>query len=152
MNKVMLFKSMSICVVLAFALVSHAFADGGYFSKRSAALSGDQRAIIIKNGDEVSITFSTGYTGDGEDLVWIIPTPIPPEIEDVSETGENGEAAFEILDRHTSAKFSEPSNCFPAGTTVLTGEGPCAIETIRAGTEVYSCDPQTGEWLSLIHI
>jgi len=95
-------------------------ADGGYFSSRSVAVSADQRAIIIKNGNEISMTFSTGYTGEGEDFGWIIPTPVPPAIKDVSEAGENGEAAFQILDRQSAPVFSTyKSGCFPYGPEVL---------------------------------
>jgi len=39
--------------------VAHAWADGGYVSKtESIAISADQRAIIIKNGTEIRMTFS----------------------------------------------------------------------------------------------
>jgi hypothetical protein len=125
-----------------------ALADGGYFSReisRSVTVSADQRAIIIKNGDEISMTFSTGYTGEGEDFGWIIPTPVPPDIEDVSEA-ETGEEAFEILDEYT-APIVEISGCgcFPSGTEVLTASGPCPIEAVEPGTEVYGCDLATGE-------
>ena len=79
-------------IMLIWLPVSQAWSDGGYFSSsRSIAISADQRVIIIKNGNEISMTFSTGYTGEGEDFGWIIPTPVPPDIEDVSEAGENGE-------------------------------------------------------------
>ena len=36
-----------------------AWPDGGYFSPL-VAVSADQRAIIIMNGNEISMTFSTG--------------------------------------------------------------------------------------------
>jgi len=56
-------------------------ADGGYVSKtESIAISADQRAILIKNGDDISMTFSRGYTGEGEDFGWIIPTRSPPPL------------------------------------------------------------------------
>jgi hypothetical protein len=58
---------------------SLALADGGYFSRRSIAVSADQRAIIIKNGNQISMTLSTGYTGEGDDFAWVIPTPVPPD-------------------------------------------------------------------------
>lgn len=129
---------------------SHAQADGGYFSRsQSIAVSADQRAIIIKNGSEISITFSTGYTGEGEDFGWIIPTPVPPAVEDVIETDKNGERAFEILDQYTAPEITivHEGGCFPAGTEVLTSRGPRAIETVKPGTEVYACDLFTVEWI-----
>lgn len=123
-------------------------ADGGYFSKRSVAVSTDQRAIIIKDGNEISMTFSTGYTGEGEDFGWIIPTPVPPVNEDVSEAGEIGEAAFKNLDKYSAPVFSAPGGgCFPSGTEVLTASGPRAIETVGSGTRVYACDLVTGQWI-----
>jgi alpha-tubulin suppressor-like RCC1 family protein len=79
------------------------WADGGYFTKgESVAVSTDQRAIIIKNGDEISMTFSTAYSGEGDDFSWIIPTPVAPMISDVSETGELGETAFDIFQEYTA--------------------------------------------------
>jgi hypothetical protein len=44
-------------IMLMCLLVSRAWPDGGFFSSRSVAVSADQRAIIIKNGDEISMTF-----------------------------------------------------------------------------------------------
>ena len=112
-------------------------------------MSADQRAIIIKNGSEISITFSTGYTSEGEDFGWIIPTPVPPAVEDVIETDKNGERAFEILDQYTAPEITivHEGGCFPAGTEVLTSRGPRAIETVKPGTEVYACDLFTVEWI-----
>jgi hypothetical protein len=64
-------------VLFAFIAVwfpfTQAAADGGYLSVESVAVSADQRAIITKNGNRISMTFSTGYTGEGEDFGWIIP-------------------------------------------------------------------------------
>ncbi len=57
-----------ILFILTWLPASQVYADGGYFSSRSVAMSADQRAIIIKNGNEISMTFSTGYTGEGEDF------------------------------------------------------------------------------------
>ena len=96
-----------VLLVLVFIClpISQALADGGYFSSRSAAVSADQRAIIIKNGDEINMIFSTGYTGKGGDFAWIIPTPVPPAIEDVSETGKIGETAFQLLGQYTAPGF-----------------------------------------------
>ena len=36
--------------------------------------------------------------------------------------------------------------CFPSGTEVLTANGPCTIESVKGGTEVYTCDLSSGEW------
>jgi hypothetical protein len=57
--------SIFLYCIFASLPASWVWADGGYFS-RSIAASADQRAIIIKNGDEISMTFSTGYTGEGD--------------------------------------------------------------------------------------
>ena len=79
------------------------WSDGGYFSKGElVAVSTDQRAILIQNGDEISMTFSTAYSGEGDDFAWVIPTPVPPRITDVSETGELGESAFDFLQEYTA--------------------------------------------------
>lgn len=121
-------------------------ADGGYFSSESVAVSADQRAIIIQNGNEISMTFSSSYTGEGKDFGLIIPTPVPPDIRDISEAGENGEAAFRLLDEQSAPLFYA-SGCFPSGTEVLTESGPQAIETVDPGTEVYSCNLATGKWI-----
>jgi hypothetical protein len=68
-----------LLLTLVWLPVVHLRADGGYVSKTEAvAISADQRAIIIKDCDEISMTFSTGYTGDGQEFGWIIPTPVPP--------------------------------------------------------------------------
>ncbi len=138
------------CILIFFILtwfaISQARADGGFVSTESVALSADQRAIIIKNGNEISMTFSTGYTGEGEDFGWIIPTPVPPAIEDISETGENGETAFKILDEYSSPKITS-GGCFSSGTEVITASGPRAIETVDPGTEIYAYNPTTGEWV-----
>lgn len=142
-----------IFFILTWLPASQAWTDGGYFSSsssRSVAVSADQRAIIIKNGNEISMTFSTGYTGEGEDFGWIIPTPVPPATEDVSEAGENVEIAFEILDEDTAPVIytsTDGRGCFPSGTEVLTASGPRAIGTVDPGTKVYSCDLATGEWI-----
>jgi len=62
-------KFLSFVLILIVIPVYLIWADGGYFSKaESVAVSADQRAIIIKNGNDISITFSTGYTGEGERL------------------------------------------------------------------------------------
>jgi hypothetical protein len=90
-------------VLLIFISLARLWSDGGYVSKtESVAISADQRAILIKNSNEISMTFSTGYSGDGEDFGWIIPTPIPPSIEDVSEASENVKFAFEVLQEDTA--------------------------------------------------
>jgi hypothetical protein len=36
--------------------------------------------------------------------------------------------------------------CFPAGTEVLTADGPVVIEAVVPGTEVYTWDQSSGEW------
>ena len=139
-----------IFLVLTWFPASWACADGGYFNSRwSIALSADQRAIIIKNGNEISMTFSTGYTGEGEDFGWIIPTPVPPATLDVSESGKKGEISFEILDEYTAPEitYRGGGGCFPDGTDVLTDCGPQAIEKVEAGTKVFSCDLATCEWI-----
>ena len=92
MKKERIYLWSAVLFIFAVLPTSQALADGGYVSSsQSVALSADQRAIIIQNGNEISMTFSTGYTGGGEDFGWIIPTPIPPAIEDVREAGKNGE-------------------------------------------------------------
>ena len=140
---VILFTSMSLNTLSS---------DGGYFTKASSiAESADQRAIIIKNGSEISMTFSTGYTGEGDDFGWIIPCPVPPDVKDVFESGEDGEAAFQFLNELTSPSISarprRRGGCFPAGTEVLTDDGPRAIESVRAGAKVLSFDFNLNEWV-----
>ncbi len=148
MNKNKIYIWIFIFFILICIPVHNLSADGGYFSSESVAVSADQRAIIIKNGDEISMTFSTGYTGEGENFAWIIPTPVPPAIEDVSEAGENGEKAFEMLDSLTAPVIiTTGGGCFPAGTEVLTASGPRSIETVEPGTAIYSFNLSTGKWV-----
>ncbi|MCK4515069.1 MAG: DUF2330 domain-containing protein, partial [Spirochaetaceae bacterium] len=148
------FALLSLGLVLALSTGSAVWADGGYFTvERSVAASTDQRAIIIRNSDEVSMTFSTGYTGDGDAFAWIIPTPVPPAIEDVIEAGDAGHEAFRMLDRHTAPEIigsgitPAGQTCFLAGTEVLTAAGPRAIETVEAQTQVFAFDVAASEWV-----
>jgi len=137
-------------VILVCSTISPAWADGGYVSSsRSVAVSSDQRAIIIRKGDEISMVFSTGYTGEGEDFGWIIPTPSPPGAGDVFETGAKGEIAFGELDRFTTPKLVTISyhGCFPSGTGVLTVDGLRPIENVGAGTRVHAFDLAKGTWV-----
>jgi hypothetical protein len=108
------FGLISLFILLVALPFSQIWPDGGFFSSRlvsgrSVAVSADQRAILVKNGNEISMTFSTGYTGKGEDFGWIIPTPVPPAIEDVREAGEKGETAFQILDKYTAPEIYKSS-------------------------------------------
>jgi hypothetical protein len=125
MEKVRIYAWILIFFVLNCFSASRVVGDGGYFTiSQSVAISTDQRAIIIKNGDEISMTFSTGYTGEGEDFGWIIPTPVPPAIEDVSEAGENGEEAFRILDKLTVPVFTaRTGGCFSSGQSPSNRDG-----------------------------
>jgi len=132
-----------IVLVLASLPGFRAQADGGFVSRtRSIAVSTDQRAILVKQGDEISMTLSTGYTGEGEDFGWLIPTPVAPASQDVREAGKNGETAFEILDKFSAPEIFTYSSgtlelasgqrlsgrqCSPKGTRCLyrTGLGLC---------------------------
>lgn len=145
-------------IMLIWIPISQIWPDGGYVSKttiQSIAVSADQRAIIIKDGGWISMTFSTGYTGEGDDFGWIIPTPVPPAIEHV---GERREAIFDVLDEFTAPVIITTTvsrsggGCFPAGTEVLTADGPRVIESVGPGVEVYACDLSSGEWtLAKVH-
>ena len=145
MKKTANFRSAPCFMILTWLPIASAWPDGGYVSQ-SVAVTADQRAIIIKSGNEISMTLSTGYTGEGDDFGWIIPTPVPPAIEDVSEAGEKGEAAFRLLDAYSAPLFYTVRGCFPAGTEVLTASGPRTIEAVEPGTMVHACDLATGEW------
>jgi len=122
-------------------------ADGGFVSTESVAVSADQRAIIIKSEKLVSTTFSTGYTGEGQDFGWIIPTPVPPAIEHVRETGQIAEQAFKTL-HNKSAPYvvTGGGGCFLAGTTVMTPSGLQPIELVESGMDLYGYDFQREEW------
>jgi ankyrin repeat protein len=140
--------AIAILSALALILPQIACADGGYFGEPgTVAISSDQRAIIIRNGDETSMTFSTGYTGEGGDFSWIIPTPVPPQPWDVAEPGDAGERAFDILEGYTAPVATRTVGCFPAGVEVLTAEGPRPIESILPGEEVRSYSVVGGEWV-----
>lgn len=150
MNKNKIYGWVLIFFILVCLPASRAMTDGGYVSRsQSVAVSADQRAIIIRNGNEISITFSTGYTGEGEDFGWVIPTPVIPAIGDIIEAGENGDKAFDILDDISAPVISSGGGggCFPSGTEVLTANGPRAIEKVEQGTEIYSFDLLTGKWV-----
>ncbi len=48
--------------------------DGCFLPKTSrVATSFDQLAVMVKTEDDVTMTLSTQYSGDGEDFAWIIP-------------------------------------------------------------------------------
>ena len=106
-----------------------AWSDGGYFvPPEGLALSADQQAVIIKNGDEISMTLSTGYTGDGGEFVWIIPTPEPPLVDDVLEPGEDVQHAMAALHEATH----------PAGSLRYAGlPYPFEAEVTLAPVTVY---------------
>jgi hypothetical protein len=54
---------------------------------------------------------------------------------------------FKVLDQYTAPVLrTDSGGCFPAGTEVLTDQGPRAIESIQAATKVQACDLATGEW------
>jgi hypothetical protein len=150
MNKNKIRKWILFFFVLFLIHSTFVYTDGGYFfSSESVAVSADQRAIIIQNGNEINMTFSTGYTGEGEAFGWIIPVPVPPAIEDINEAGYEGKKAFEMLDAITAPEFYmyiRSGGCFPAGTIVPTEEGPQAIETLKPGSRVSSFDLSSEEW------
>ena len=115
-----------IFLLLAWFPASRSWSDGGYFSSsRSIAVSTDQREIIIKNGEQISMTLSTGYAGEGEDFCWIIPTPVAPAVHDVREAGDAGEAAFELLQQHTAPVVTAVSQGEKLGG-MAQGTGPSA--------------------------
>ena len=147
MKRRSLYRWLLFTAILAIAPPICLIAEGGYFG-RVEAVSADQRAIIIRLGDEISMTFSTGYTGDGEDFGWIIPTPIPPDPAAVAEAGEAGDEAFLKLDNYTAPGLYGLSGCFPAGTEILTAGGPRAIETVAQGDSLYAFDFVSMEWVS----
>ena len=45
-----------------------------------------------------------------------------------------------------AAKDAAKSVCFPADTAVVTEFGQKAIQDIKAGENVWACDPQSGQW------
>jgi serpin B len=45
-----------------------------------------------------------------------------------------------------AAAATAAGGCFPAGTVVLTEDGPRAIEKVEAGARVLSCDTAKGTW------
>jgi hypothetical protein len=45
-----------------------------------------------------------------------------------------------------AAAATAAGSCFPAGTVVLTENGPRAIEKVDAGTRVLTCDTAQGAW------
>ena len=103
-------------------LLAHkALADGGYYPIVDSGdiYSGDQRAIIIQLGNTVSVTFSTAYTGEGDDFVWLIPVPTQVDPDVVREIKAQGDAELTSLDRTSAPAFdyrypsydSGPSGC-----------------------------------------
>ena len=127
-------------------------ADGCYVSySESVAVSADQRAILIKGDDNISMTFSTAYTGDGTDFGWVIPVPVIPETENVFEAGEAAVNAFSLLDEISAPLLFYESGsrggCFPAGTEVKTPDGTVPIERIKPGTKIISYDFNRRRWV-----
>lgn len=143
-----------IVLLLCFAVLTaiQLNADGCYFSEDAVAVSSDQRAVIIKNKDDISITFSTAYTGDGNDFGWLIPTPVPAEPQNVSERGEQGENNFKKLDEYTAPIViteevsGNDRGCFPPGTLVHTKTGLRPIENLSPGSEVRVFDFTENRW------
>jgi hypothetical protein len=124
---------LALTLVPAIAVI----ADGGFFSLPTlpvAAASADQRSIIVRQGDQTCMILSTGYTGDGDDFAWIIPTPAAPKIEDVREAGELGEKAFEVLDTITSIKVPE---WWTRSSAIAGVRGGVASEEWLLGVTVY---------------
>ena len=76
-----------------------AYADGIYVPKiGSTAESADQMAIIIRQGESVTLTITTRYKGDGGEFAWIIPVPGKIGREDIWESGKEADYAFWWLD------------------------------------------------------
>lgn len=71
-----------IFIILAWLPASLAQADGGYFSSESVAVSADQWAISIKNGNEISMTFSRGILVRAKTLAGLSPprSHLPPRM------------------------------------------------------------------------
>jgi ankyrin repeat protein len=124
-------------------------ADGGYFGRsESVTSSADQRAILLKTDNTVSMTLSTAYTGEGEEFAWIIPTPVPPNIDDVFEPGADATEAFTLLDGISAPIVTTSGGgCFPAGTLVSTPGGAAPIETIEPGALVDGFDAALRKWV-----
>lgn len=123
--------------------------DGSYFSAEAVAVSADQRAILIQRGSEISMTLSTGYTGDGSEFGWVIPVSSPPLIEDVFESEMFAENAFRELDQYSAPTLvaHRDRGCFPAGTVVHTAAGGRRIESLGVGSRVFSYDVAGDRWL-----
>jgi alpha-tubulin suppressor-like RCC1 family protein len=134
-----------ILLVASMQSASIGWTDGGFFDGATEVSSADQRAIIVRIGDETCVTLSVGFTGEASDFVWIVPTPVMPD--SVRETGALAEAAFTGLDGLTMpVATTSQGTCFPAGTEVLTAEGLRAIDTVEVGARVYACDESAGAW------
>lgn len=130
MRRVAGFPGLVLALTLAVLPLFPLAADGGYFGPpRTVAVSTDQRAILIRGNEKISITFSTGYTGDGKNFAWVIPVPAVPELEDIRETGEIAETAFRLLEQQT-APFYTPA---PMGWRGAGGkaEGPLSCVTVH---------------------
>jgi len=56
-------------------------------------------------------------------------------------------AFVDVNEKGTEAAAATAAGCFPAGTEVLTESGLRSIETVEAGTKVYTCDIDTSEWI-----
>ena len=132
-------------LVWALLLAPWAHADGGFFAPDvTVALSADQRAIIATDGTSHSLTLSTGYTGNGDEFAWIVPTPGLPEVRGITETDER---VFDLVDEWTAPTARLGGGCFVAGTEVLTELGPKLIESLRGGDRVYGYVARAGQWV-----
>lgn len=77
---------MRIFVKLVFMFIlfstSVAYADGVLFSKKQyTVLEPNQRAIIIHDGDDESIIIQVSFSGEVDQLGWVLPLPSYPEVE-----------------------------------------------------------------------
>ena len=57
-------------------------------------------------------------------------------------------AFVDVNEEGTEAAAATAGGCFPAGTEVLTVDGPRAIETIEVGEKVFAWDLLTGDWIT----
>ncbi len=68
--------------ILSLSWAAHAVADGKVFPKRATAKVNmpDQEALIHWADGVETMVIQTGFSGEGDEFAWVVPTPSEPEV------------------------------------------------------------------------
>ena len=109
-----------ICIM--FSSILNLNADGLFFSSAGTATSGDQQAIIVKHGNEITTTFTARYSGDGTSFLWVWPVPDGRGAQVIDVSSESAMEAFATLEWHTAPYVPVPGETKAREETPLVSE------------------------------